>query len=136
MEVMNFQLVKRNYRFNKIESKRYFDNALLSGCGVYMDEFEKETDERISVVSSWSLIFKIVSLTLLAITIMLMLNKLILAAVSVFGISVILKVVNYILDKVAEYIQDSYIMTKMFLQDNCYSLLEDIRQDLIKQKEL
>jgi len=137
MEFNTLKLFKTQFRFNKIESQKYFDKVLLSGCGIYMDEFEKETTEHVHVVSSWSLICKYLSYALLLLTVLFMLSNIgLLSTGIIFGVSLILKFINWILDKIVEMIIGQYEMTKMFLTADCYKLLEDTRQDLIKEREL
>lgn len=129
----DLKLFKTDYNFTKKESTKHFDNALISGCGKYMDEYEKETSERIHVVFSWALLFKYTSYIFLGFTLLALLQHIFLPIVAtLFSISLIFKIIDFILGKKIQRIQGSYEMTKSILKFDNYSFLEETRRDLLK----
>lgn len=129
----NLKFFKTNYVFSGNELELYFNNALKSGCGKYMNELENQFIEKVHVTFSWTELFKYSSYLFLTFTIIGLLNHLFLPIIlTMFGISLFFKVSNYILDRKIRKINASYELTKSFLQSDNYSFLEESRQDLLQ----
>ena len=135
MEFNTLKFFKSDYSFNRKQMEQYLNKVLLKGCGVYMDEYEKIKNEKIHVFFSWMLLFKFLSYILLGIVVLLIFDKVnIFLTTLLFGISIITKIISYFLDKKIIQISSAYKFSTSIIRSDNYEFLEQIRQDLLKEK--
>lgn len=136
MEFEGFKFFKKEFKFkNKAEYNRYFNNALIKSPFQFIRLSKEEFNEKIHIALSWMTVLRIASWVLMGIVALGIFYKL----GMVFGfVSIGLSIISMLMSNFAKSRVENLALGKSFsiqmYEMNNYENLEEVRQELISEK--